>query len=135
MALDYQEGENQMNKTVTKYEDIKAYITKDGSIIRELMHPNIHNNKNLSLAEAIVPVGRQTFLHKHKTSEEIYHIISGKGVMTLGDKDFTVNKGDTICIKPNTAHKIKNTGSKPLKILCCCAPAYSHEDTILLDKL
>ena len=132
MVLDYQEGAGQMNKTFTRYKDIKPYVTKDGSIIRELMHPNIHNNKNLSLAEAIVPINCQTLIHKHKKSEEIYYIITGKGIMTLGDKNFTVTKGDTIYIAPNTPHKIKNIGTEPLKILCCCAPPYSHEDTVLL---
>jgi len=34
----------------TEYKTVKPYITKDGSIIRELIHPNVHGNQNLSLA-------------------------------------------------------------------------------------
>jgi hypothetical protein len=30
--------------TLTRYADIPAYVTKDGSLIRELMHPALHGN-------------------------------------------------------------------------------------------
>lgn len=116
----------------TEYSKIRPYTTKDGSVIRELMHPDIHGNRNQSLAEATIPPGSVTFLHRHHNSEEIYHITQGNGVMTLGDKKFDVTVGDTICIPPGTPHKVQNTGKTPLKLLCCCAPPYSHDDTELL---
>ena len=65
----------------TEYDKIKPYTTKDGSLIRELMHPAVHGNRNLSLAEAIVPVGFTTLLHKHLQSEEIYHVLEGNGIV------------------------------------------------------
>ena len=52
----------------------------------------------------------------------------------LGDEVFSVHEGDTVCISPNTPHCIKNIGESPLHILCCCSPAYSHEDTELLEE-
>lgn len=117
----------------TRYSESSDYITKDGSSIRELMHPLQHGNLNQSLAEATVPVGVTTHLHLHKQSEEIYHITNGQGEMTLGDKHFSVSVGDTICIPANTTHQIKNTGHTNLVILCVCSPAYSHDDTVLVD--
>lgn len=116
----------------THYQQIENYITKDGSTIRELMHPKVHANSNQSLAEATVPAGIQTELHLHKKSEEIYHITQGEGVMSLGENQFQVSVGDTICIPPNTPHQISNTGNNDLVILCACSPAYSHEDTVIL---
>lgn len=117
----------------TKYENIEPFITKDGSVIRELMHPAVHASVNQSLAEATVPVGAKTILHRHYDSEELYHIMAGQGCMTLGDEIFEVRIGDTVCIPPGTRHCIENTGNGDLKILCCCAPAYAHEDTELLE--
>lgn len=119
--------------THTQYGSIKAFITKDGSLIRELMHPATHGNRNLSFAEASVPPGVITRLHCHRLSEEIYHITAGNGVMTLGGKSFNVMPGDTIHIPPGTAHNIHNTGTDELRILCACAPAYAHGDTELID--
>lgn len=116
----------------SRYEDVRSYITKDGSEIRELMHPDIHGNIKQSLAEAIVTVDSVTFLHKHLQSEEIYHITQGKGVMSIGDEQFEVRAGDTVYIPPGAAHKIHNAGRESLKILCCSSPAYSDDDTELL---
>jgi mannose-6-phosphate isomerase-like protein (cupin superfamily) len=36
-------------------------------------------------------------------------------------------------IAPGLRHKLWNTGSGPLRLLCCCAPAYTHEDTVLTE--
>ena len=120
--------------TVTHYKTVQAYTTKDGSLIRELMHPEQHGNQNQSLAEATLLAGQTSSLHKHKSTEELYHITQGTGLMTLNNDTFQVNVGDTVLIPPDTPHKIKNIGSDELKILCCCSPAYSHQDTFLLEK-
>jgi mannose-6-phosphate isomerase-like protein (cupin superfamily) len=116
----------------TSYKEIQPYTTKDGAIIRELMHPEVHGNSKQSLAEATIASGTATVLHHHRRSEEIYHITAGKGQMTLGDKTFEVAVGDTIYIPPQTPHRLHNTGDVPLKLFCCCAPAYSHDDTELV---
>ena len=113
------------------YATVASYITKDGSEIRELMHPAVHGNQKQSLAEAIVPVGCKTLSHKHLLTEELYHITQGHGIMRLGESSFTIGPGDTICIVPGTVHSLENLGSEPLVLLCCCSPAYAHDDTIL----
>ena len=115
-----------------RYDSIEPYRTKDGCEIRELMHPQVHGNCNQSFAEATIAPHAKTTLHRHCISEEIYHITSGIGVMTLADRDFTVASGDTVCIPPGTAHCVANTGDAPLKIICACSPAYSHDDTEIL---
>lgn len=123
-----------MTKTnITHTLEIEPFITKDGSIIKELMHPEHHANEHQSIAEATIPTGSKTLLHLHRKTEEIYHIKVGTGRMTLGDNDFIVTPNDTICIKPGTAHCIENIGEEALVLLCCCAPCYSHEDTKLLE--
>ncbi len=119
--------------TQTRYAELAAYITKDGSEIRELMHPSLHGNRLQSLAEATVQPGARTQLHRHAHSEELYHVSAGSGIMTLGDTCFRVGVGDTVLIAPGTPHRIEATGAEPLRILCCCSPPYSHEDTELLE--
>lgn len=116
----------------SRHRDVAAYVTKDGSTIRELMHPSVHGNRNQSLAEAIVDPGARTALHRHRVTEEIYHITAGEGLMTLGEQRFQVVAGDSVCIAPGTPHCIANSGPAPLKMLCACAPAYAHDDTELL---
>lgn len=117
---------------LTHYAEIPAYVTKDGSEIRELLHPTPHGARNQSLAEAIVRPGQHTERHRHHRTEEIYHVTAGTGRMTLGDRQFEVSVGDSILIAPGTLHCIEATGSADLRILCCCSPPYDHGDTELL---
>ena len=119
---------------VQPYATVPAHRTKDGSEIRELMHPAVHGNRAQSLAEATVPAGTRTLLHRHHLSEELYHVTAGLGRMTLGAECVDVGPGDTILIPPGTAHCIEAIGEEPLHLLCCCAPAYSHGDTELLEQ-
>ena len=119
----------------TRHSDIEPYITRDGSVIRELMHPSryaVLGSRRQSLAEASVAPGETTALHRHRQSEELYHIVAGRGLMQLGDERFEVAAGDTVCIPPGVAHRIGNSGDTELCLLCCCSPAYAHDDTELL---
>lgn len=116
----------------TRYADIPSYVTKDGSEIRELMHPTVHGDGCQSLAEATILPGASTQLHLHHVTEELYHVTAGRGRMTLGEVQFDIEVGDTVRIDPHTPHCVAALGTEPLRILCCCSPAYSHEDTELL---
>jgi mannose-6-phosphate isomerase-like protein (cupin superfamily) len=112
-------------------EDRPPFITLDGSEIRELAGIPSGNAANQSLAEATVPPRARTERHYHRRSEEIYLFTAGAGRMALGDEELDIRAGDCVVIPPGTPHRLENTGSQPLVLLCCCAPAYSHEDTVL----
>jgi len=116
----------------SRYADVEPFVTRDGSQIRELMHPGVHGNRRQSLAEATLAPGGSTLLHRHRETEEIYYFTQGTGLMTLGAERFAVRAGDTVCIPPGTPHRLENTGEDALILLCACAPAYSHADTDLL---
>ncbi len=121
-----------MNEPKQSREDCRPFITLDGSLVRELMHPGDQGRQ--SLAEAIVLPGNRTRAHRHHLSEEIYHFLAGSGIMELGDRSFRITAGDTVRIPPGTPHALLNDGDNELRLLCCCAPPYSHEDTELLDR-
>lgn len=120
---------------ISQRKAVAPYVTRDGSEIRELMHPSVHGNVLQSLAEATVAPGGQTVLHRHHRTEELYHVIAGEGLMFLGEERFVMRPGDTVLIPPGTAHRVRNTGADPLVFLCACSPAYSHDDTELLDTI
>ena len=110
------------------------FITKDGSEIRELLAHRNSAIRNQSLAEARLPQGGSTEEHFHKITEEIYYITHGQGVISIDGKVQNVVKGDAIAILPGQRHKLRNTGTDILRLLCCCAPAYEHEDTYLTEQ-
>ena len=117
---------------VIRREEREAFVTADGSTIRELAGVPSGNAVNQSLAEAQVPPGGDTVEHYHRRSEEIYLFTSGAGRMRLGDEEREVREGDCVVIPPGVRHKLWNDGTEPLVLLCCCAPPYSHDDTVLL---
>jgi mannose-6-phosphate isomerase-like protein (cupin superfamily) len=117
---------------LSKLEDLEPFTTLDGSTIREIAGPAWTPARNQSLAEATVPVGGRTVAHHHRVTEELYFFTAGHGRMTLGDEEREVAAGDCVVIPPGQVHGLVNTGGEPLVLLCCCAPAYSHEDTVLV---
>lgn len=117
----------------TAYRAIAPVTAPDGAEVRERMHPAVHGNRNLSLAEARLAAEPKTALHRHRAAEEIYHFVRGRGRMTLGAQTFAVAPGDTVCSAPGTPHCVANTGAEELVILCACAPPYCDADTELLD--
>lgn len=119
---------------VVRRENREAFITADGSSIRELAGIPTGNAANQSLAEAVVPPGKQTIAHFHRVSEEIYLFTGGSGRMRLGDEERVVRAGDCVVIPPGASHKLWADDGEPLVLLCCCSPAYSHADTVLLES-
>ena len=119
---------------ITHLNELPAFITKDGSEIRELLAHRNSGIQNQSLAEARVPVGGSTQEHLHPHAEEIYYITHGTGRMRIEGEEREVRSGDAIAILPGQRHKLWNTGSETLRLLCCCAPAYEHDDTIITEK-
>ena len=118
---------------VINLQDTEPFITKDGSEIRELLAHRNSSIRQQSLAEARVPVGATTELHLHPKTEEIYYILEGEGLMVINQEERRVRPGDAIAIPPGAQHQITNDGTVSLRFLCCCAPGYEHEDTVLLS--
>ncbi len=115
--------------------ELTPFATKDGSEIRELLAHRNSVIRNQSLAEARLPIGASTQEHYHSRAEEIYYITHGTGKIRIRDEMREVRAGDAIAIPPGQKHKLWNTGRETLRLLCCCAPAYEHSDTIITENL
>lgn len=116
---------------VTNLNDVEPFITKDGSEIRELLAHRNSCIRNQTLAEARVPAGVTTVAHHHVQTEEIYYFLAGQGRMHVGEEQRLVVPGDAVAIPPGAIHWIQNIGPETLVFLCCCAPGYEHDDTVL----
>ena len=118
---------------VGRLDEARPFTTLDGSTIREVAGRASLPSKNQSLAEATVPVGGETQAHYHPQSEELYFFTNGSGRIRVGEEEREIRAGDCVVLPPGTEHKLWNTGDVPLKLLCCCAPAYSDEDTVITE--
>jgi quercetin dioxygenase-like cupin family protein len=102
---------------------VEPFATKDGSTIRELHHTAVQ-----SLAEASLEPGQATLRHYHARSEEIYLITDGCATLEVDGVSQQVGPGDAILIPPGAWHELV-AGADGARLLCMCAPPYSHDDT------
>jgi mannose-6-phosphate isomerase-like protein (cupin superfamily) len=113
---------------VRSLDQAEPFTTADGSTIRELLGLPTAPVRNQSLAEAALEAGQATERHYHAESEEIYYVVEGSGEMELDGERRPVAVGDAVLIPPGARHQIR-ADAGGLRFLCCCAPAYRHEDT------
>ena len=60
--------------------------------------------------------------HRHKVQEQIYHILSGEGLMELDGARRVVRAHDYIFIPPGVEHAIYNTGLADLVFIVVTTP-------------
>ncbi|MEM6279223.1 MAG: cupin domain-containing protein [Verrucomicrobiota bacterium] len=115
--------------TVNQIAEQPPFTTADGSTIRSILDRTNAPVEEQSLAEASLPAGGATERHYHQVSEEFYYILQGSGLMEIDGESQEVGPGDAILIPKGKWHQITASQESELRLLCCCAPPYSHEDT------
>ncbi|UCH34949.1 MAG: cupin domain-containing protein [Armatimonadota bacterium] len=114
---------------IVNREDIPAYRTKDGSLVREIVHPDRVPVRNLSLAEAALEPSASTALHYHEVSEEVYYVTAGRGLLSVADEETEIRAGQAVLIPRRARHRVVNIGDEELVFLCVSSPPYGHQDT------
>lgn len=63
--------------------------------------------------------GQETgFLHTHKSHEELYFFLSGKGEFQVDGDVFPVGEGSVVRVAPAGRRSVRNNGAQPLVMLC-----------------
>lgn len=55
--------------------------------------------------------------HYHTDQEEIYYVISGKGIVTISDEQEEIFQGDVVHIPAMAPHTLINTTTMPLRFV------------------
>jgi uncharacterized cupin superfamily protein len=55
--------------------------------------------------------------HSHSAQWELYHVLSGKGVVRHEDGTTSINSGDAFIFPPDEAHQFSNNGTEDLVML------------------
>lgn len=65
----------------------------------------------------VLEPGEAPPLHQHDDTEQVFYILEGAGVLSIGakKKKFPVRPGDVVRIPPRTLHSIQCAGQKPLR--------------------
>lgn len=55
--------------------------------------------------------------HKHSNLDEIFYVVSGKGIITINGKDISIKENDVMLSPHEESHGFTNTGDDDLVIL------------------
>jgi len=78
----------------------------------------------------VVYPGKRLSLQRHRHRSEHWHMINGKALVTLNDKQIPLKKGESVDIPAGAAHRIKNTGLENLVFIEIQQGDYFGEDDI-----
>lgn len=68
--------------------------------------------------QSFAPGTETGFLHTHRTHEELYFFLSGRGEFQVDGECFPVGEGSVVRVAPEGRRSVRNNGSEPLVMLC-----------------
>src|SRR5687768_3605089 len=100
-------------------------VANDLTELREVLHPD-HDGIPLgySLAHAVIKPGRRSIRHHLEGATEVYYLLSGRGLMHIGEEQREVRAGDALLIPAGAVQFLENTGEEDLAFLAIVEPAW-----------
>ncbi len=84
-------------------------------------------SKNLVITLVEMQPGGVQQVHNHG-QVQIYYIMEGSGIMTVGKEQSPVKPGDCIFIPSFAGHGLKNNGKTVLRYLSAGSPSFSADE-------
>jgi mannose-6-phosphate isomerase-like protein (cupin superfamily) len=100
--------------------------TTDGKSIEEHHGLATTQNKDISIAHMIAPVGWSEPFQTPEFDEYTY-IISGKKQFIIEDEKIILEAGQSIKIESNTRVQYSNPFDKPCEYIAICTPAFDFK--------
>ena len=92
----------------------------DNGILRDtyfLIDPESSPSKNLKLGNTIIYPEGTTTGHSHDDMEEVYYVVSGSGIMVVGEDEYQIKPGDSLYVPPGEFHTTRQVGNLPLVLV------------------
>ena len=99
------------------------YTRPEGITSYLLASPRTSSAEHLTTTLAVIQPGGEQRLHSHRP-EQVYFILEGGGLMTVGSETQRVGPGDCIFIPSGQPHGLKNDGAMTLRYFSAAASAY-----------
>jgi mannose-6-phosphate isomerase-like protein (cupin superfamily) len=103
------------------------YLAVDGSLVRNLL-----SLQGGTMAHFELPAGKITNAVTHKTVDEIWFVLSGRGQMwrKMADQEEIVDMEAGVCltIPQGTHFQWRSTSEEPLAAIGVCMPPWPGED-------
>jgi quercetin dioxygenase-like cupin family protein len=93
-----------------------------GALSKPLVMPDTAQSRHLDYRISMYQPKAYVAKHSHKVQEQVYHVLEGEGLMTVGDEEHVVRKHDFIFLPPGVEHAIENTGTSDLIFIVVTSP-------------
>src|SRR5438309_10729853 len=114
---------------VLKKETAPRYVRPEGITSYLLASPRTSSADHLTTTLAVIQPGGEQRIHSHRP-EQVYFILEGRGLMTVGRETQRVGPGDCIFIPSGHPHGLKNDGDVTLRYFSAAASAYEPTATV-----
>jgi mannose-6-phosphate isomerase-like protein (cupin superfamily) len=84
-------------------------------------------SNDISVIQERVPPGGSEMMHYHERARQFFYVLEGEGIMTLEDREVTLQKGQGLEIVPLTKHQFKNSSQEDVHFLVISAPSTRGE--------
>lgn len=112
-------------------------IAPDGSEIFLLLGPE-QGTTRASMVEVVLPVGEVSTAVRHRTVEELWYFLEGRGQVWRrlpdgAEQVAEVEPGLALAMPTGCAFQFRNTGERPLRFLCVTCPPWpgAHEAEVV----
>jgi len=112
--------------TILEKNRAPRYARKEGITSYLLASPRTSDAKYLTTSQVEIRPGGEQRVHSH-APEQVYYILQGEGLMTVGVEEAHVGPGDCIFIPSETSHGLKNSGQTILRYFSAAAPSFDSD--------
>jgi quercetin dioxygenase-like cupin family protein/type 1 glutamine amidotransferase len=88
------------------------------------------NSTTMTVGMATISAGKENPLHSHPNCVEILHVLQGRIMNRVGDKQYEMRAGDTVTIPEGTPHNTRNIGTDDALL----SITYSSPDRISIGE-
>jgi len=100
-----------------------------GALSKALVDPKNSGTQRLDFRISRYAPNAYVQEHKHKIQEQIYYVLEGEGLLTLGGKKHLMRPHDYVYVPPGVPHSFTNTGTAGLVFLVVTTPADDEPNT------
>jgi len=90
----------------------------------------IGNSAHVTVGQATIKPGQSNPPHWHPNCDEVLHLISGRIMNRMGDKEFEMKAGDTVVIPEGVVHNARNIGTENAVLII----SYNSADRVAIGE-
>jgi quercetin dioxygenase-like cupin family protein len=115
--------DNNPEGIVVSEDEGETIMLREGTSIVKIKIAKSHGYRSMSFLASSLPPGDIIPTHKHLNEDEIIFIHKGKGILTLGEREYSFTE-DLVAMVPKGAwHGITNTGREDVEMRFAYSPA------------